>query len=204
MEAKKRGRPREFDVEQALDRATEAFLRHGYSGCSLEQLADAMRLNKPSLYAAFGNKRALYMVVVQRITDARGERYRRAFARGDSLQDALRALFEEVVEVTTSDALPPGCLVASSATTEAIDDPAIADYTREFFALSDKSLAAGVRARASRDGALSPEAIGRLANGVIHDLSLRARIGESRTKLRQIAREAAAALAHAAGAAPAK
>jgi len=67
--AKPRGRPREFDTGAALDRAIQVFAARGYEGSSLPDLTRAMGINRPSLYAAFGNKEALFQRAVQRYVE---------------------------------------------------------------------------------------------------------------------------------------
>src|SRR6266702_582567 len=63
------GRPRGFDVDEALDRALEVFWRQGYEGTALSDLTAAMGINRPSLYATFGNKEALFRKVLDRYAD---------------------------------------------------------------------------------------------------------------------------------------
>ena len=54
------GRPRSFCTEKALDSAMQVFWRKGYEGASMAELTEAMGMNKPSIYAAFGNKEELF------------------------------------------------------------------------------------------------------------------------------------------------
>ena len=65
------GRPREFDIERALDRALEVFWRNGYEGASIASLTEAMGINPPSLYAAFGNKEGLFRRALDRYVQQR-------------------------------------------------------------------------------------------------------------------------------------
>ena len=60
------GRPREFDTERALELATLLFWRKGYEGTSLSDLTETLGITRPSLYAAFGNKEALFRLVLER------------------------------------------------------------------------------------------------------------------------------------------
>src|SRR5918998_3517283 len=78
-----RGRPREYDPEEALNRATEAFWRGGFAATSLDDLSAATGMNRPSLYGAFGDKRALFIKSYRRYRDdAR-------VAMGDIFRDEL-------------------------------------------------------------------------------------------------------------------
>ncbi len=63
------GRPREFDIDQALDAALNVFWRKGYEGATLPDLTRAMGINRPSLYAAFGNKETLFRKSVERYVE---------------------------------------------------------------------------------------------------------------------------------------
>ena len=65
------GRPREFDAEQALDKALDVFWRHGYEGTSISELTQAMGISPPSLYAAFGNKEKLFRSALDRYAEVR-------------------------------------------------------------------------------------------------------------------------------------
>ena len=67
--AKPAGRPRSFDTGKALDRALDVFWRNGYQGASLSDLTKAMGINRPSLYAAFGDKEKLFLKVLDRYAE---------------------------------------------------------------------------------------------------------------------------------------
>jgi len=103
------GRPRAFDAEKALDSAMQVFWRKGYLGASLSDLTDAMGINRPSLYAAFGNKKSLFCKALDRY--AKGP----SSYLGEALQEATaRAVIERllrgVVDLLTDPRTPPTCL----------------------------------------------------------------------------------------------
>jgi AcrR family transcriptional regulator len=108
------GRPRAFDVDLALDRALHVFWRKGYQGASLSDLTQAMRINRPSLYSAFGNKEALFRKALDRYSKGPT-----AFLEQALHAPTARAVAEQVlrgtVELLTDSRTPPGCLIVQGA-----------------------------------------------------------------------------------------
>ena len=80
------GRPRAFNMDQALDQALHVFWKKGYEGTSIVDLTEAMGINPPSLYAAFGNKETLFKKALDRYETRRDEIFEEAFAVPDGTQ----------------------------------------------------------------------------------------------------------------------
>ncbi|MBM3548673.1 MAG: TetR/AcrR family transcriptional regulator [Alphaproteobacteria bacterium] len=108
------GRPRGFDMDQALDRAMEVFWRKGYEGASLSDLTEAMGINPPSLYAAFGNKEGLFLKVLDRYQAGPGNYLEQAMSAPTAREAAERLLYG-AVEGQCSQAKPGGCLLVHGA-----------------------------------------------------------------------------------------
>jgi AcrR family transcriptional regulator len=110
----KMGRPREFDADQALDKALNVFWRNGYEGSSIADLTDAMGINPPSLYAAFGNKEKLFRRALDRYVQQRtnfwNEAREKPTARG-MVEHLLRAS----ADFLTEECNPPGCMLVRNA-----------------------------------------------------------------------------------------
>lgn len=108
------GRPRSFDLDKALDVAMQIFWRKGYEGASLSELTKAMGINRPSLYAAFGNKETLFHKVLDRYAEGR------ASYLGEALnQSTARAVTEHLLrgaaDLLTDPRHPTGCLMVQGA-----------------------------------------------------------------------------------------
>ncbi len=86
-----RGRPRAFDREQALHRAMNLFWERGYEGTSIGDLTDAMGINKPSLYAAFGSKEALFREALALYDAIEGEPIQRALDQAPTARAAVES-----------------------------------------------------------------------------------------------------------------
>jgi len=112
--AGRRGRPRSFDAEQALDRALEVFRRKGYEGASLSELTKAMGINRPSMYAAFGDKEDLFRKALDRYTDRMMMDMREA-AKKSTARAFIERLLHGVVESVTSCKQARGCLTVTGA-----------------------------------------------------------------------------------------
>ncbi len=104
------GRPRTFDCDIALDQAMEVFWRHGYEGATIAQLTDAMGINPPSLYAAFGSKEGLLKAALDRYTARRAEWMEEVLGAPTAREVAERMLMG-VADKQTDPANPPGCLL---------------------------------------------------------------------------------------------
>jgi AcrR family transcriptional regulator len=108
------GRPREFDPDQALDRALRVFWRSGYEGASMADLTEAMGITKPSLYAAFGNKEELFRKALDRYVDGPGGYVQIALAKPTAREVVEHLLYCAADAVTDPDN-PPGCLAVQGA-----------------------------------------------------------------------------------------
>jgi AcrR family transcriptional regulator len=109
-----KGRPREFDVDEALDRALRVFWRRGYEGATLPDLTAAMGINRPSLYAAFGSKEELFRKALDRYVKGPA-----AFVREALTEPTARAVAERLlggtIDLVTDRRNPRGCLIVQGA-----------------------------------------------------------------------------------------
>lgn len=105
-------RTREFDLDDALTRAMHLFWERGYEGTSLEALTETLQINRPSLYAAFGNKRALFTQALDRYA-SEGHRRVEAALEAPDLRDAIRAYL--MIFVETDPTSPAGCFMVNTA-----------------------------------------------------------------------------------------
>jgi AcrR family transcriptional regulator len=108
------GRPRSFNTEKALDQALKVFWRRGYEGASLPELTKAMGINRPSLYAAFGNKESLFRKVLDRYAEGPAGRLREALQE-PKLRAAVERFLQEGIRLLTRPGNPRGCLMVQSA-----------------------------------------------------------------------------------------
>jgi AcrR family transcriptional regulator len=194
-EPSRRGRPRAYDPQTALQQATDRFWRSGYSSTSLDEISAATGMNRPSLYAAFGDKHTLYLKALERYWQRSLVTMRDALADGDQALDEtlMRAYDGQLSIYFSDDGLPRGCFAIGTATTEAVDDPEIRSALSEGLQTLDADLETRLRMARER-GELKadadPAALAMLASATLHSIAIRARAGVPRAELREIARKA--------------
>ena len=180
------GRPREFDPDEALDRAVEMFWTDGFEGVDVARIARAVGVTKPSLYRLFGDKSSLFLHALQRYGETVGAAPLAAFNAQQNIVDAVQALLEATVKAGTRESGPKGCLVACVAIVQAEHSPGIrAAIVRGLSTL------AGVLEqrfeREARNGTLpslpAARVRGRLVVDLMQGLLLRARAGALRDEL---------------------
>jgi AcrR family transcriptional regulator len=114
------GRARAFDADEALERAMLVFWAKGYEGTSLSDLTEAMGINRPSLYAAYGNKQELFRKALERYGEGPSSYERDALAHATA-RDVAEGLLRGAADVQTDPNTPAGCL-ATLGTTYCADD----------------------------------------------------------------------------------
>ena len=197
-ESKRRGRPRAYDPHVALLRAMDAFWKSGYAGTSLDELTAATGMNRPSLYAAFGDKRSLYLKALSHYWQVVLNAMREDLAGEVPLREALLRAYDGALSVYFSgNDRARGCFVVGTAVTEAVEDSEIRDGLMEGFLAFDTDFEARFK-KALEKGELAkdadPRALATLATAVMHTIAIRARSGATRADLQDLARKAVASI----------
>lgn len=183
-----RGRPRGFDIDTALDQALAVFWRNGFQGASLAELTAAMGINKPSLYAAFGDKEGLYLKALERYAQGTVQQSLDMLEAGTSARQALEDFLRRSARNMTDPALPGGCFVVNGTADCQLSatPPAVQAALREAMRGTEAHLRARLQ-RAQAAGELPADAdVSALAaffNAVIAGMGVLAKGGARRAKL---------------------
>ncbi len=175
-------RPREFDPEQVLERATRAFWAHGFEHTSLDDLCAATALNRSSLYAAFGDKRALYLKSLARYEQGSIERIRRAFA-GRSPRAGLKVFLDGLVDAIVAGPGRRGCFIGNCAAEMAHLDQAAAARVRQSLERIEESFHAAFANGGVRDA----RARARCITAAVQGLRLYGKANPERKALEDVA-----------------
>jgi TetR/AcrR family transcriptional regulator, copper-responsive repressor len=195
MSSQKRlpGRPRAFNLETSLDQAVIVFWQKGYFGASLDDLTRAMGINRPSLYASFGDKQTLFLRCVDRYSHTMGRKPFAALLDTPDIQSAILGFFNAVIETVCSVNTPKGCLIACILAECAEEIPEARDYLATAITSSDQAVEQRLL-QAIQDEQLAAEFPLRsracLTTSLMHGIALRARAGEPKSSLIAFATDA--------------
>jgi AcrR family transcriptional regulator len=181
------GRPREFDVGDALDAAIEVFWAKGYDGASLTDLTEALGITRPSLYAAFKDKRGLYLASIAQYMASEECPPLVAFDSEKDIRRAVRAFLSSAVDYATSNDKQRGCFLGACVATSCGEVDGVEELLRQAITEMDKRLAA--RFEMEKEAGNLPQdfpsvARARLMFDLRQGYALRARAGISARQLK--------------------
>lgn len=183
----RKGRPREFCLEDAVDRAMDVFWRKGYEGTSLSDLTAAMGISSPSLYAAFGSKDGLFRAVLDRY-DQRRQTFLDKVLAAPTAREVAAQFLEGVVEFATDPKNLPGCLLLQSGLSCA--DDAVPKELARHRALKELALRERFE-QAQHENDLpetaDPAALARYLSTIANGIAVQAASGATAENLREIA-----------------
>ncbi|MET3583199.1 AcrR family transcriptional regulator [Mesorhizobium robiniae] len=183
------GRPREFDRDQALEKARDAFWTRGYEGTSMADLVSVLGLASPRIYAAFGSKENLFREAVVLYETKEGSFATRALAEEPTARRFVERLLRDAIEIYTRPDLPRGCMVVTAATNCAAENDGVL-YWLAKRRLARNALIVERLRKGVRDGELKPdtdpEALGDYYTTVLFGLSVQARDGVPKKRLHDL------------------
>ena len=173
-------RPREFDEEEVIAKATEAFWAHGYDATSVNDLMGATRLAKGSLYKGFGGKKNLFMQALSSYLDDVSRALLELDPASSSGREAIERYLSGVVGMSTGKGVRRGCLAVNASIELGPHDSEVRNRLRRFSREKERTLAAIVR-RGSADGSLrkdlDPRATARHIITLTDGLQVRGKLG---------------------------
>ena len=187
-----RGRPRAFDPNAALERAMHVFWAKGYEGASLSDLTRAMRINRPSLYSAFGNKEELFRKVLDRYVDGPLAYFGKALTASKA-RDVIEQIFLGAARMAGDPRFPSGCLMVQGALAVGNAAGSVRKEAAGRRAGSEVALRRRLQ-RAKREGDLpqdaDPAELARYVMTVLQGMAVQGADGASPDQLRRVAQVA--------------
>jgi AcrR family transcriptional regulator len=188
----KTGRPIGFDRDAALEAAMLLFWERGYEGTSMADLTQAMNLNPSSIYAAFGDKHALFSAAVRRYMEIRAQYATKALEE-PTLEGVIRALFDNTVAFLTTPGHPPTCMTLAGAAGCSLEAKPARDLMREIrkqnqIAIRERLLKARKSGELPKD--INADDYARYLSSIIAGLSIQAANGATKQELKRTAQMA--------------
>jgi AcrR family transcriptional regulator len=188
----KTGRPISFDKDAALESAMLLFWEHGFEGTSMADLTQAMGLNPSSIYAAFGDKHALFSLAVKRYMQIRAQYATKALEE-PTLKKVIRALFDNTVAFLTTPGHPPTCMTLAGAMGCSVDAAPARDLLTQIrkqnqVAIRERLLKARKSGELCKD--VNVDDYTRYLSSILAGLSVQAANGSTKAELKRTAQMA--------------
>ena len=186
---KRRGRPPKYNSDEALDSAIQVFWLKGLAATSLDDLALAMNMNRPSIYNAFGDKESIYRKAFSRFSAQLGEQLSNVLFSEPDLNKAMKKFYSGALDTYLGGDEPLGCFVTCTAVVAAPTHSEV----RKDLNLIIKSIDTVIESRllkAQQEGSWhrnrEPKVVAKLLHATLQSLAVRARSGESRASLKRM------------------
>ena len=183
------GRPRAFDTDAALDQAMEVFWRHGYEGATIAQLTEAMGINPPSLYAAFGSKEGLLKAALDRYS-ARRAAFMEEILDAPTARDVAERFLMRTADSHTDPANPPGCLLVQGGLACGVGSENVPFELAAHRAQTEQQLRKRfehAQAEGDLNASADPAALARYLSAITAGMGVMASSGADREALREVA-----------------
>jgi len=184
------GRPREFEIDVALDRAMQVFWAKGFEATSLDDLCEATGLGRSSVYAAFGDKQTLYDQALEHYEAAAVKRIRAAISNASSVKEGIAAFIQRIIEDILAGPGRRGCFIGNCAAELVRGDRAGAARVRRSFKRIEatfREVLADAKARGELHESANLDALSRFITSGIQGLRLVGKATPDREVLEDIA-----------------
>ncbi len=191
-----RGRPRKFDKAKTLQVILKLFLANGFAATSLDDIAAATRLTRPSLYAAYGNKTAMYLLCLETFAEQMAAAVLPPLQTGKDLQAALAGFYDGALDTYFgSKRQSQGCLAFTTAIADVTSDTQIRKAVGGFVQSLDAALTTCIAHHTPHLTEAEAESLAQLAAGMLMNIATRARAGARRDTLDPLAAASAKMIA---------
>lgn len=183
---KRRGRPAKYDQDEVLEKAMGVFWQKGLTATSLDELSDAMGMNRPSIYNAFGDKESLYRKSFAAFVKRISAKLDAILDKDLPLKEALLQYYEHVLKEYVQDEESLGCFVICTAPVESLAHPSVKKDLHGLIAMVDKKLEKRLlKAQQEGDWPENQDAKqgAKLLHGLQQSIAIRVRGGESKASL---------------------
>ncbi len=191
LQKKSPGRPRQFDIDEALDRAVLMFWQHGFASVDTQTLAEGMGLTKPSVYRAFGDKHTLFMRALERYGKTIGSEALIELKSAHSIHQGINAFFNTLAKNHSGIRGARGCLFACVASQCAESKSDVRNFLASGLQATDNAICLSFD-DAVKSGELPSdfpvENRGRITTDLMQAMAMRARAGASYRALQELAK----------------